>query len=280
VLSRPMDAHERPQLSRFHVDWCDGSRTILSNVLWLQGFPEQALRTEQEARDDAQASGHALTLGYLLVLSSVPMALNVGDLEAAEATLKVLQEHVAKHGLLIFDAMARCLQGTLLLKRKDPAGLPILSSALDKMQREHIGLRYSMYVGAYATGLLSFGRHREARETIEMALQWADAHKELWYMPELLRIKGEIQEADNTFDTHGVSERLYLDAMAVAREQGALSLALRAATSLARLKHRLGKADEAETLLLSVYEQFAEGFETADLEAAHALLDCIRKTHA
>jgi predicted ATPase/DNA-binding winged helix-turn-helix (wHTH) protein len=279
VLNRRVEPHERLQLSRFHVDWRGGCSSILSNVLWLQGFPEQALRIEQEARDDAQASGHALTLGYLLVLASVPIALNVGDMAMAESTLKVLQEHVAKHGLLIYDAMARCLQGALLLEKKDPAGLLVLSGALDKLQSEHIGLRYPMYLGTYAKGLLSFGRHSEARQIIDRALEWSNAHEELWYMAELLRIKGEIEEADNAFDTQGVSERLYLKAIAVAHQQEALSLELRAVTNLTRLKHRLGRADQSEALLLSVYEQFTEGFETADLKAARALLDFIRKAH-
>ena len=280
VLSGHVEPHGRRQLSRFHVDWRGGCRAILSNVLWLQGLPEQAQRIAQVARDDVQASGHALTLGYLLVLASVPLALNVGDLGMAEATLKALQEDVAKHGLLIFDAMARCLQGALMLERKDPAGLSILSGALDRMQSEHIGLRYSMYAGLYAKGLLTFGHHQQAREVIETALKWSEAHAELWYLPELLRIKGETEEADDACDSHGVAERLYLRAIAVAQQQGALSLALRAATNLTRLKYRLGQPGDTETFLLAVYEQFTEGFETADLKAAHALLECIRKTHA
>lgn len=279
ALGRHVEPHERSQLSRFHVDWRGGSRTILTNILWLQGFPEQALHTANEARIDVQASGHALTSGYFLVLALVPLALNVGDLIMAEAMLKVLQEHVAEHGLLIFDAMARCLHGALLLERKDPTGLVILSNALDRYQHEHIGLRYSMYLGIYARGLLSFGRDAQAREAIENALVWSDANEELWYMPELLRIKGEILEAADTFDTQGLSGQLYQEAIAVARRQGALSWELRASTSLARLAHRLG-AEHAAALLLPVYEKFSEGFETADLKTARALLDCLNDSNS
>jgi predicted ATPase len=70
----------------------------------------------------------------------------------------------------------------------------------------------------------------------------------------------------------------YLQAIELARHQGARSLELRAAMNLARLKHRLGKVEEAETLLMSVHEQFTEGFETVDLKAAKALFECFRRT--
>ncbi|MEX3940510.1 winged helix-turn-helix domain-containing protein [Paraburkholderia sp. BR10937] len=279
VLSRHLAPLQRPQLSPIHVDWRNGSRTILSNVLWLQGLADQALRLEHEARSDAQASGHPLTLGYVLALASVPIALQVGDLIAARAHLKLLQDHLAKHGLVIFEAMACCLQGAVLIECGEPSGLPILRAGLEQFRREHIGLRYAMYAGFYARGLRAFGRNVEARAVVEEALDWANAHDELWCMPELLRIKGEILEETDALDMLGLSERLYQQAIELSYQQGALSWALRAATSLARLGHRLGKTHHAQTVLVSVYEQFAEGFETADLKAAQAKLDGPRRTH-
>ena len=278
VLHRHGVPYQRPQLSRFHTNWRVAALTIMTSVLWLQGFPDQALRTAQEARGDADATGHALTQGYALVLASVPIALHVGDLLMAEATLKVLQEHLAKHGLVIWDSMARCLHGALLIQQHDPAGLPILCSALKKLRREHFGMRYPMFLGTFAHGLQSFGYQAEARSAIEDALVWSNTHEEHWCIPELLRIKGEILEAKNAFDTQREAEPLYLQAIELAREQGALSLELRAAMNLARLRHRLGKMEQAETLLLSVYGQFTEGFDTADLKAAKELLECFRRT--
>ena len=60
-----------------------------------------------------------------------------------------------------------------------------------------------------------------------------------------------------------------------AREQGARSLELRVATSLARLLRSQGKPKEASALLASVYSSFDEGFETADLSQAKVLIDAI-----
>ncbi|MBN3761536.1 winged helix-turn-helix domain-containing protein [Burkholderia sp. Ac-20365] len=272
MLARDVAARQRSQLSHFHVDWRNAARTILTNVLWLQGFPEHALRTAQNAREDAHAIGHALTLGYVLVLASVPLAFYLGDLRAAEEALEVLQAHLARRGLVIYDPMARCLQGALLIRRKDPSGLLIMSDALDQHRMEHFIIRYPMYMGMFAQGLLSFDRHAEAHATIDEALEWSDAHEERWCMPELLRIKGDILQAIDASGQLEASEAHYLRAMQLAREQDALSWELRAATSLARLLDGVGETDRAEALLAAVYGRFTEGFDTPDLLAARELL--------
>ncbi|WP_109476296.1 winged helix-turn-helix domain-containing protein [Paraburkholderia sp. C35] len=278
MLARDVAARQRSQLSHFHVDWRNAARTILTNVLWLQGFPEQALKTAQSAREDAQAIGHGLTLGYVLVLASVPLAFYLGDLHAAEEALEVLQAHLARRGLVIYDPMARCLQGALLIQRKDPSGLLIMSDALDQHRREHFIIRYPMYMGMFAQGLLSFDRHAEARAAIDEALVWSDAHDERWCMPELLRIKGDIVQAMDVRGEPEPSESYYRRAMEMAREQNALSWELRAATSLARCLAEARQMDRARALLASVYDRFTEGFDTPDLRAARVLLDSFGNT--
>jgi len=69
------------------------------------------------------------------------------------------------------------------------------------------------------------------------------------------------------------AEDCFVAAIDVAREQGALSWELRAATSLARLLRDLNRSADALALLQPVYNQFTEGFDTADLKTAKALLD-------
>ena len=191
ALSRPVGQRERPQLSRFHVGSRVAAQSIMSNVLWIKGLPDQARRMAQEATQDAQSKDNALTLAYVLMLASVPIALHVGDLVMADAKLDMLQRHLARHGLVIFGAPARCLQGSLLIRRHDPAGLPIMIEGLEQLRREHFGMCYPMYAGAYAQGLLYAGlqAQAQARSAIEDALTLSRAHEELWCMAELLRIK-------------------------------------------------------------------------------------------
>src|SRR5439155_1495554 len=71
------------------------------------------------------------------------------------------------------------------------------------------------------------------------------------------------------------AEACFHQALEIARRQGAKSYELRAATSLSRLLHTQGKAAEARTLLSEVYDWFTEGFDTADLQEAKALLDAL-----
>jgi adenylate cyclase len=104
------------------------------------------------------------------------------------------------------------------------------------------------------------------------ALTFVDTTGERCYEPELYRLKGALllqQSADNHTEAHVCFQH----ALDVARAQQAKSLELRAATSLARLWQQQGKRAEAYQLLAEVYGWFTEGFDTADLQEAKALLD-------
>lgn len=277
LLERVLEWYDSPrhrsQLSDNHVKGREGTRSLIASILWALGFPERALGEARKALNDAQESGHTLTVGYVLVFAFIPLSLHAGDLASAEEAMTTLQDSVAKHGLVLFEAMARGLHGALLLEQKNPAGLPILASALAQLEREHIGMRYSMFAGMYARGLLQFGRHAQALATVEDALEWSKAHDELWCLAELVRIKGDILATSDPFDSHAVCETLYLQAVEIARQQGTLFLELRAAKSLASLMRKQGKMEASESVLSAVYGKFSEGFEIVDMKEAQVLLE-------
>jgi predicted ATPase len=89
----------------------------------------------------------------------------------------------------------------------------------------------------------------------------------------LLRIKGELLRLEGSANAIDAAEDHFVQALEWARRQEALSWELRAATSLAELWHGRGKSADAHQLLTSVYNRFNEGFETADLKTAGALID-------
>lgn len=91
--------------------------------------------------------------------------------------------------------------------------------------------------------------------------------------PELIRVKGTLLILQNTPTALEMAEDHFRQALDVARRQKALSWELRAATSLARLLDGQDRCTEALALLQPVYDRFTEGFETADLKAAKALID-------
>jgi predicted ATPase len=105
-------------------------------------------------------------------------------------------------------------------------------------------------------------------------LTLADTTGERWYEPELYRLKGELllqQSSNNQADV----ETCFQHALDIARSKQAKSFELRTATSLARLWQQQGKRQEAYDLLAPVYNWFTEGFDTADLQEAKALLDAL-----
>jgi predicted ATPase len=90
--------------------------------------------------------------------------------------------------------------------------------------------------------------------------------------PSLHYVKGLLLQAQNQSDG-SQAELCFRTAIEIARRQSARSLELQATTSLARLLNKQGKRDEARTMLAEIYDWFTEGFDTADLKEAKALLD-------
>src|SRR5262249_8649638 len=103
------------------------------------------------------------------------------------------------------------------------------------------------------------------------ALTHVDKTGERWYEAEIHRLKGELLLQQNS-DNQVEAESCFHHALDIARTQQAKSFELRTATSLARLWQSQGKRQEAHDLLASVYNWFTEGFDTADLQEAKALL--------
>jgi predicted ATPase len=97
-----------------------------------------------------------------------------------------------------------------------------------------------------------------------------------WYVPELLRIKGEVLLRQAGDRSAAAAEDCFGQAAEMAREQGALFWELRVALSLARLLHGQGRSADAMGILQPVYDRFTEGFETTDLRSARVLLDALR----
>ncbi len=115
------------------------------------------------------------------------------------------------------------------------------------------------------------GQVEDGLWTVSEALSFVERTEERFYEAELYRLKGELllqQSPDNATE----AAACFHTALDVSRNQAAKSWELRAATSLARLWRQQGKNAEARGLLAPVYDWFTEGFDTADLQDAKALL--------
>jgi predicted ATPase len=273
VVTDYVDSNHRSLVIRFQVDQRMAARVFHAWILWLQGFPDQAMRTAESSIDDARATNHALTLCFALALAACPIALLVGDLAAAEHYTGTLLDHLKRHALAGWRALGPGYQGVLAIKRGEvTTGLPWLRAGFDELgEAKFAVMRLITFVMAEA--LAEAGQVSEGIGAIEEALAWTERTEERWIIGEFLRIKGELLLLQGVAGAAVAAEDHFRQALDWARRQGALSFELRAATSLARLLRDQGRSADALALLQPVYDRFTEGFDTADLKTARALLD-------
>jgi predicted ATPase len=273
VLARYVPPVHRSHIVRFQFDHRVLARVTLARILWLQGFPDLAMRTAQSSVEQARAIDHSMSLCNALAHAACPIALFVGDLPAAEHAVATLLDESAKYGLTLWQVRGRCLAGALQIKRGDAFnGLRLIRAALDDLNATGFVLGYMEFPGAMVEGLVRTGQAPQGLVAIDEALEQSERSEERWCVAELLRTKGELLLMEGAGTATAAAEDCFLQALALAHRQGALSWELRAATSLARLRRDQNRTRDAHNLLAPVHDRFSEGFETADLKAAKALI--------
>jgi predicted ATPase/DNA-binding winged helix-turn-helix (wHTH) protein len=279
MLARYVTPVHRSHIIRFQFDQRLRARCTLALILWLQGFPDQAMRTAQSSVGEASVTDNALSLCNTLAQAACPIALFIGDLAAAERFVAMLLDHSARHALASWHAQGHCFKGALFIRRGDVViGSQYLRCALDELRKIGFVQRCPAFLGALAEGLAGAGQGAEALVAIDQALALSERDEGRWCMSELLRIKGELVLSEGGPDAAEAAEDHFRQALDWARRQGALSWELRAATSLARLWRDQNRTRAAREFLAPVYDRFTEGFETTDLKAAKLLLDGLRQS--
>jgi predicted ATPase/DNA-binding winged helix-turn-helix (wHTH) protein len=273
VLADYAAPERRSHFIRFQLDPGVTARVLLAWILWVRGFPDQAMRAAESSIAEARATNHPLTLCYALSQAACAIALLVGDLAAAEHYVALLLDRSARHALARWHAFGLCHQGVLAIKRGDiKTGLRLLRTGLDERGEARFAvLRFIAVLMAEA-----FGRAGQLSEGLAVVEEAIDRSEERWLAAGLLRSKGEFLLLQGTPGAAATAEDHFRQALGWARRQGALSWELRAAMSLARLLRDQGRPADAMALLQPVFDRFTEGFDTADLKAAKALLDTLQ----
>ena len=243
-----------------------------SRTLWLQGYPDAALKDVDDSFRGAREIGQAATLMHALAHSTASLIL-CGDYPAAGVRAQELVVLAEEKGSLYWKANAMMWQGCVSgLTGRAAEAIEILTPAL-AAYRSTAATIYTPFVSLHlARACAELGQVRDALHHIDEAMTTAAKTKEKWVEAEIHRTAGEIAlmlpEPDAT-KAGACFER----ALVVAREQKAKSWELRTAMSLARLWRDRGKQQAAHDLLASVYGWFTEGFDTLDLKEAKVLLD-------
>jgi predicted ATPase len=194
-------------------------------------------------------------------------------LPRASDLIEQLIEYAGRHSLGPYGATGMALKGELAIARDDAkAGVELLRTALATMHVEQYNVLLTVFIGVLVEGLRKTGQFEEALLTIDDGIARATNSGTAFYRSELLRIKAQILVSMPRPDRMSAMGCL-TEAIAVAREQSALALELRSATTLARLLSESGQRGQARQVLTLVYDRFTEGYETMDLQIARQTLE-------
>jgi class 3 adenylate cyclase/predicted ATPase len=244
-------------------------------TLWSLGYPDQALTRHNEALAVAQQVSQPITLLWTLdnavrfqqFRREAPRLTQ----EQAEATMAV----AAEHGFPLVIATCTLLRGwAMVVQGQSEEGLAQMRQGWAAWRTIGAGLWASYWLGLLAEAYGHGGQREEGLALLAEALAIVDDTGQRFYAAELYRLKGELQLGHAVYDEQQ-AETCLRQALEIARQQQAKSWELRTAMSLARLWQQQGKRQEAHDLLAPVYGWFTEGFDTADLQEAQALLDAL-----
>jgi hypothetical protein len=262
---------EKPKI--FPLDLRISTHYFRARILWLQGLADQALHLVEDNIEEGRANGHALTFCSVLGQAACPIAFLAGDLDAAERYGEALSEHTERHAIRLWRLWAGCFKGIVMAKRGDiDAGLALLHSEIDRAGDARFLPRFLFLLGELTACLGKANEIDKGLAAVDETLERCKARHEQWYVPELLRVKGELMLKDTQHQSGSSAEQCFLEALKLAKQQGALFWELRNALSLARLRVEQDRKTDASRILAPAYGAF-EGFEIADAREAKALLN-------
>jgi predicted ATPase/class 3 adenylate cyclase len=244
-------------------------------VLLHQGFPDQGLRRIREALTLADELVHPYSSAYALHLTCGFHQFRRDQQIVAEKSsmqMSVAAEQGFPHWLAtatIFHGWAVATGGEL------EAGIAEMHRGLAALQAAGGQLNVPYYLGLLAGAYTRAAQAPKALQLLAEALARVEETEECWYEAELHRLRAKALLGTGLTEANE-AEASFRQAIDVARVQGVKFWEIRASTNLARMWAAQGKRDQARDLLAPIYGWFTEGFDTADLTNARALLEELR----
>ena len=244
---------------------------VLAECLCCLGFPDQAGQIERDALKEGRDATKSYTRLLAMAFDS-ELQQTLGDgrrtLEQTDAAISYANEIGAVSQL----ARMAPVRGWALIKTGQvEEGMSMLRMAIAGAEAAGIGL-VVLTQCALAEAYQASGKAHQGLEVLRGARELMERTGERRWAADLSRLKGELT-LQNTPNATGVAEAAFHEAIEIARSQSAKLSELRTTTSLARLLRATGRGDEARRMLTEVYNWFTEGFDTAHLKDAKALLE-------
>jgi TOMM system kinase/cyclase fusion protein len=275
TLYDPQQHHS--QIALYGVDLKVIGRSYEARALWVLGYPDQALKRMCEGLILAQELSHPFSLAWAL-----EWFFNLHNLrrevQAAQDQAERLIALSAEQGFPYFLKNGTCDQGWVLVEEgQREKGIAQMCESVASLKATGANLALSLRLVWLAQAYGKNAQVEAGLAALTEALTFISKNGERYWEAELYRVKGELlrQTAKGNRQTAAMEsegEICFRQAIDMARRQSAKSLELRAVVSLSHLWQQQGKRDAARELLAPVYGWFTEGFDTADLQEAKALL--------
>jgi tetratricopeptide (TPR) repeat protein len=260
-----------PYRNFFDAWYASWNAYYLVLVAAVSGYPDTALKRSSEALSAARRSSDPDSIGVALHAHATLIWV-LGDPRMALGTAEELLALSAEHDMPLLLLIGSCWRGWALAAHGQvEEGITALQRAR-AASAEAAPLVLLMVLVLLAEAYLSGQRSDEGLDAVANGLALAQKAGSGGLEPELYQIKGDLlllQGAPKAAE----AERCFRQAIRITRDQSNRLWKLRATTSLARLLATQGRRDEARTMLAEIYGWFTEGFDTADLKDAKALLD-------
>jgi predicted ATPase/class 3 adenylate cyclase len=248
-----------------------GCRTFAAMTLWLLGYPEQALAHIHAALALAHELSHPYSLAFAqsMVAMGYQLRRDVPAVhEQADASVAISIEQ----DFLLWAALGTSLRGwALAMQGQGEEGMRQVRQGLATWRATGAAVHIPYFCTVLAEVCDHLGHPEDGLQALAEAHTLVEQHDQRWWEAEVYRLQSVLllrQPGTPQAEAEAWLQR----ALDVARRQHAKSLELRAALSLSRLWQQQGKRDEARQLLAPIYGWFTEGFDTADLQEAKALL--------
>jgi predicted ATPase len=243
-------------------------------TLGLLGYPDQALARMRTALTLAEQLAYPLSQGWALAFTAwLHQFHRAGRLTQKWSEAAIVLAH--EHGFPQVSAMGRILHGwACAIQGGGASGVAEIHQGLAAWRATGTEIARPSYLALLAEWYGKAGQRAAGLDVLAEARAAAQQRQERFYEAEFYRLEGALLLAQSV-DRVAEAATCFQHALTIARQQQARWWELRAAMSLARLWQQQGKRDEARELLTPIYGWFTEGFDTADLQDAKALLEAL-----
>jgi predicted ATPase len=273
-IARYTTDQRRAPVFRIGQDPGVACRIYAAVTLWLLGYPAQALARVHDALTLAHELSHPFSLGFARWWAAI-VSQWCRDVPATHEQAEAAVVLATEQGFPQWAAMGRSLRGwALALQGQDEAGLAQVRQGIAAWQATGAVLHVPYLCTVLADVAVHLDHTADGLQALAEAHTLVEQHEERLWEAEISRLRGVLL-LRQPGTPQAEAETWLQRALDIARRQEAKSLELRAAMSLSRLWQQQGKQAEARALLAPVYGWFTEGFDTADLQEAKALLEAL-----